>query len=171
MDEYRSRRSDWSQGYQPPPDSGQEVQFAPSVEKQILQSIIAHAPLSEILNQICSALNCQIGNVVSLISLTGDDASKRTGIAKNAALFGLYIFCTEGIISENNELLGFLVTYSCIPRNPSANEFQWIERAKCLAALAIKRDIELGHRARGGIQENPPLRGNGQTALVYEDRS
>src|SRR5690348_17582183 len=84
MDEYRSRRSDCSQEPQPSPNSEQGIQFAPSLEKQLLQSISAHAPLPEILNQICSALNCQIGNVVSLISLTGDDASKRTGIARSA---------------------------------------------------------------------------------------
>lgn len=171
MDEYRSRRSDWSQGYQPPPDSGQEVQFAPSFEKQILQSITAHAPLPEILNQICSALDCQIGNVVSLISLTGVDASKRAGIAMNAARFGLHISTTESVVGENNELLGFLVTYSCIPRNPSAGEFQWIERAKCLAAIAIKRDIEAGHHAHGGVQENSPRRGNAHIGLVDADRS
>lgn len=154
MDEYRSRRSDCSQEPQPSPNSEQGIQFAPSLEKQLLQSISAHAPLPEILNQICSALNCQIGNVVSLISLTGDDASKRTGIARSAALFGLYVFCTEDVVGENNELLGFLVMYSWISRDPSVSEFQWIERAKCLAALAIKRDIEVCHHAHGSIQEN-----------------
>lgn len=167
MDEYRSRLNDSSHGYQPPPDSGQEIQFAPSVEKRLLQLISAHAPLPEVLNKICSALDYQIGNVVSLIFPTGDDASKRTGIAKNAALFGLHIFCTEGVIGENNQLLGFLVMYNCIPRNPSASEFQWIERAKCLATLAIKRDMEAGDQRDRAVHQNRPARGRLLERLVF----
>jgi len=69
------------------------------------QSISTGAPLPRILNGICSALDCQIGDVVSLISLPGDDASELAAIAMNAALFGLYTFSSEGVVAENNELL------------------------------------------------------------------
>lgn len=158
MDEYLSRRPGRLQGSEPPPNSGHRIQFAPSVEKQLLQSISAHAPLPDVLNKICSVLDRQIGNVVSLISLPGNDASERAGIAMNAALFGLYIFCTEGVIGGNNELLGFLEMYSCVPRLPSPRECQSIRRAACLAALAIKRNIEAIHHDNGAAPRNRPVR-------------
>jgi len=115
-----------------------KIQYLPGVEKQLLQSISDGRPLPEVLNRICSALDCQIGNVVSLISLPADDANDLAAIAMNAALFGLYTFCSEGVAAENGKLLGSLEMYCCVPRSPSAGEFQLIERAKCLAAMAIK---------------------------------
>ncbi|MGC2162201.1 MAG: hypothetical protein WA634_09855 [Silvibacterium sp.] len=126
-------------------------------EEQLLQSISAHAPLPEVLNKICIALDCQIGNVVSLISLPEDDASKRAGIAISAGHFGLHIFCSESIVA-GEELMGFLEMYSCIPGSPSASEFQWIEQAKCMAAIAIKCDTEASHPNKCSMRENRPER-------------
>ncbi len=159
MDEYRSRRRDRPQERQPHPNSGGGIQFLLSAEEQLLQSISAHAPLPEVLNKICIALDRQIGNVVSLVSLPGNDASKRAGIAMSAVRFGLHIFCSESVVAENDELLGFLEMYSCIPRLPSARECQWIKRATCLAAIAIKRDIEARHQRNCVMRENRPVRG------------
>jgi hypothetical protein len=113
--------------------------FMLRAEEQILQSISVRAPLPELLNSICSALDCQIGNVVSLVSLLGDDATELATIAGNANLFGLYTFCSAGVLDENQEPLGSLDTYCCLPRRPSMEEFQLIERATCLAAIAINR--------------------------------
>ena len=137
----------------------EKIQYLLGAEEQLLQSISARAPLPEVLNGICSALDCQIGNVVSLISLPGDDPSELAAVAMNAALFGLHTFCSEGIVAENDELLGSLETYCSFPRSPSASESQWIERAKCLAAIAIKFDQEAAHQGNRGPRANRPVRG------------
>jgi hypothetical protein len=159
MDEYRSRHRDRPQERQPHPNSGEGIQFLLSAEEQLLQSISARAPLPELLNGICSALDCQIGNVVSLISLPGDDAGNLAAIAMNAGLFGLYTFWSEGIVAENDELLGTLEIYCCVPRSPSLEEFQLIERAKCLAAIAIKLDKAADHQGNCGTRGDRPVRG------------
>ena len=136
-----------------------KIPYLFSAEEQLLQLISTCAPLPEVLNGICSALDCQIGNVVSLIALPEDDASKLAEIAMNAALFGLYTFCCEGVVAENDELLGSLEMYCSVPRSPSATEFQLIERAKCLAAIAIKRHNEAGHQGNCGVHGGGPVRG------------
>lgn len=170
MDEYRSRRRDRPLERQPHPTCGEGIQFLLGAEEQILQSISARAPLPEVLNGICSALNSQIGNVVSLISLPGDAAANDlAAIAKNAALLGLYSFCSENVLDENGQLLGSLEMYCCVPRNPSFEEFQWIERATCLAAIAITRDTEASQTANGRIQQDPPVRGNVHARPAYEN--
>ncbi len=136
-----------------------KIQYSLRAEEKLLQSISAHAPLPKVLNEICSALDFQIGNVVSLIFLPGDDPSELATIAMNAALFDLYTFCSEGVVGENDEVLGFLEMYSCVGRGPDAGEIQLIERAKCLAAIAIKREDEAGHRGDRGTHGNRAVRG------------
>jgi len=166
VNEYHLGSRDRSQERKVHGNCDDKIQYLLSAEEQILQSISARAPLREVLNGICSALDCQIGNMVSLISLPEDDATSPTEIAQNAALFGLYLFLSAGIVAESGEELSCLEMYCSVPRSPSASEFQLIERAKCLAAIAIDRDIEAGHHANGRVQENPPARGNVRTGLV-----
>jgi hypothetical protein len=133
-----------------------KIEYLLSKEEQLLQSISIRGPLPEVLNRICSALDCQIGSVVSLISLPTDDASELAEIAMNATLFGLHTFCSAGVVAENDELLGSLEMYCCVPRSPSAGEFQLIERAKCLAAIAIKIDKEADDQGSCGMRGNRP---------------
>lgn len=136
-----------------------KIQYLLSAEEQLLQLISTRAPLPRVLNEICSALDRQIGNVVSLITLPGDHASDLAAMAMNAALFGLYTFCSEGVVAENDELLGSLQMYCSVPRSPSASEFQLIERAKCLAAIAIKLDNEADHQGNCGMRGDRPVPG------------
>jgi hypothetical protein len=133
-----------------------KIEYLLSTEKQLLQSISIHGPLPEVLNRICSALDCQIGNVVSLISLSTDGASELAEIAMNATLFGLHTFCSTGVVAENDEVLGSLEMYCCVPRSPSASEVRLIERAKCLAAIAIKLDKEAEDQGNCGMRGNRP---------------
>ena len=49
-------------------DSEQELLSLEEDDEQLLQSISSHASLPKVLNEICSALDFQIGNVVSLIT-------------------------------------------------------------------------------------------------------
>jgi len=116
------------------------IQYLLKTEEQILQSISARTPISKVLNDICNALDCEIGNMVSLISMQDDNAISGAEVLHSAVLFGLYRFFAAVIIAENNgEELGSLEMYCCVLRKPSPREFQLIERAVCLAAIAIKR--------------------------------
>lgn len=137
-----------------------KIQYLLSAEEYLLQSISTSAPLPEVLNGICSALDCQIADVVSLVSLPGDDTGELAEIAMHAAFFGLYTFCSESVVGENDELLGSLEMYCSLQRSPSAGEFQLIEWAKCLAAIAIKLDNEAGHWGKCGTRENRRVRGH-----------
>jgi hypothetical protein len=159
MNEYHSRSRDGSQILRRRSGSDDTIQYSLRGEEQLLQSISARAPLSEVLGRICSAIDSQIGNMVSLISLPGDDVTDHAAIARIAALFGLHAFCSSGVVAENDEVLGSLEMFCCVPRSPSPREFQLIERATCLAAIAIKRHNEAGHHGYGCIQGNRPVRG------------
>ena len=159
MDKSNSGSSDGPQTRAMPLKFDGKIQYLLSAEEQLLRSISTRAPLAGVLNEICCALDCQIGNVVSLICLPEEDGSDLAAIAMNAALFGLYTFCSEGLNAENDEPLGSLEMFSSVSRSPSASEFRLIERAKCLAALAIKLDNEAGHQGHYGMRENRPARG------------
>jgi hypothetical protein len=123
-------------------------------EEQLLQSISSRASLPKVLNEICSALDLQIGNVVSLITLPGDDPGELATMAMNAAHFGLHTFCSEGITAENDEVLGYLEMYCSVQQDPTSEEVQLIDRAKCLAAIAIKRQSEACPQDNGGGRRN-----------------
>lgn len=106
-------------------------------EENILQAISARAPVPETLDEICTALDCQVGNTVSLISTsTGGDTSAARA-ERTAARFGMHLFSSAQIIGDVGEKLGSLQTYSRDSRTPSADEFQSIEPALHLAGLAI----------------------------------
>jgi hypothetical protein len=142
-------------------------QYLLSAEEQLLQSISARAPLSHVLNKICSVLDCDIGNVVSLISPPEEDATDLTDIAANAKHFGLYSFCSAGVLAENDELLGSLEMYCCVPRSPSPQEFQLIQRAACLAAIAIERDDEMRTDDNGRVHGWRSIRRSGLEPPVF----
>ena len=160
MDKYGFGSRDRSQKHKTQCNFDNKIQYLLKTEEQLLQQISSRAPVPGVLNGICIALDCQIGNVVSLISLPADSESELGTIATNAALFGLFTFCSEGIVSENDELLGTLEMYCSVRRSPSAAEFQLIERAKCLAAIAIKLDKEPGRQGNYGMRANPRVRGS-----------
>jgi hypothetical protein len=134
-----------------------KIQYLLSFEEQLLQAISARAPLPGILNHICSSLDYQIGNVVSFISLTGDGDG---GFGSEASLFGLYTFHSDGVFVQKADLLGSLEMYCCTPRLPSPRQVQLIERAKCLAAIAIKLDNGANRHHNRGSRRTIPMRGN-----------
>jgi len=154
MSEYDSGSGPTPQKGNPRRSPDDRMRYFLRGEEQLLQSICSHASLPRVLNEICSALDFQIASVVSLITLPDDDPSGLAAIAMNAARFGLHTFCSEGITTENDELLGFLEMYSSVQRDPTAEEVQLIERAKCLAAIAIKRHNEASHEGNGGVRRD-----------------
>ena len=143
-----------------PQHSEGRVRYLLEAEEQILRSIALRAPLPKILNEICTALDCQIGNMVSLISLPEDDLASATEIARNAALFGLHIFFSGSIFGQCGAELGSLEMYCCLARNPSPYELQLTGRAACLAAMAMECGAKVGHRTSHGAPEEGPASGN-----------
>ena len=159
MDESKFRSLAKWQISVPPCYSADSIQYLLKGEEQIFQSISARAPISKILDDICNALDCQIGNTVSLISVPGNNVMSAAEVSSSAALFGLHIFLSVAIGAESVEELGSLDMYCCVSRNPSPRELQLIERAVCLAAVAIKRYRETGdgsncrmHGVRSALQ-------------------
>ena len=104
--------------------------------------------------------DCQIGNMVSLISLSADDVTSALDIAQNAALFGLHIFFSSRIVAQSGEAVGSLEMYSCVSRSPSGQECELIERAVCLAAIAIECDAEDVGNTNSVVVEDCPVQGN-----------
>jgi hypothetical protein len=153
---FRSR--DRSPKHWPHRNSGGEIAYLLRAEEELLQSMSAGTPLPEVLHKICNALNLEIGNMISLISLADDHATDRAAIARIAALFGLYVFCSAGVVAENDELLGSLEMYCCVPHSPSPGEFQLIKRATCLAAMAIKQHNEADPHGYCCIRGNRSVR-------------
>lgn len=145
LDESHSSFGENRQPSAPLRDSEGRIEYLLKAEGQILQSISARAPVPKILDEICVALDCQIGNMVSLFCLPGDDAIDAFELARNAGLFGLSIFVSVGMHADSGEELGSLEMYTCDPRNPSLCELRLVDRAVCLAAIAIDRELAVGH--------------------------
>lgn len=118
------------------------IQYLLTSEPRILQSISARESVPQILNEICNALNFEVPNIVSLITLRELDRANTVDATRSAALFGLHIFFSAGIVAENGETLGSMEMYCCYDRcEPSPRELQIIERAACLAAIAVERGM------------------------------
>jgi hypothetical protein len=137
-----------------------------SGERNILELISLGAPLPVILNKLCTAIDVQIGDVVSLVLLPGVGESHVSSIAQSATQFGLNVFSSTSILSRDKNPMGTLQIYCCDQRNPTAHEFQLIERVVHLAAIAFQHhedeeNFERPSRRSGsGIDnavERPPL--------------
>ncbi len=108
-------------------------------ERQIVELISLGAPLPGILNRLCAAIDLQIANVVSLISLPDEQESHLCCITESAVRFGLCPFSFTRILSRRKKLLGTLQIYCCDQRRPTPAESQLIERVIELAAIALQR--------------------------------
>jgi hypothetical protein len=113
----------------------QTLQFS---ESHVLELVSTGAALPDVLDKICTALDVQMGNVVSLVLFLDDDEHFMHPIAQYAEQFGLSVFSCTAILSPSDELLGTLDIYSCFRRSPTHNESKLIERATNLATLAIR---------------------------------
>jgi hypothetical protein len=108
-------------------------------ESRILELISTGAPLQELLDRICSTLDFQMGNVVSVVLSLHEDAHSLNELAEQAVRFGLYVFSCCAILSKREQLLGTLETYSCLPGIPTVSQTRFILRASQLAGLAIEQ--------------------------------
>jgi hypothetical protein len=108
-------------------------------EKNILDMISVGAPLTEVLNSLCTAIDLQIGNIVSVMLLPDDKERDFKTIASGALQFGLHLYWSADIPLRDEDVLGSFEMYCCVPRTPTALELKLIHRATHLAALAIRR--------------------------------
>ena len=157
MNKSQPNKSNRARKCRPQRHSKDEIQYLLGAEEQILQSISGRAPLTDVLDKICLSLNCQIANIVSFVSLPDHDARDLAISARNAGLFGLFPFCSKVMTDENDEPLGALEIYCCLSRAPYADESQLIERAECLAAIAIQRHNETAQQSNCVMRDGDPL--------------
>jgi|HubBroStandDraft_4_1064222.scaffolds.fasta_scaffold05671_5 hypothetical protein len=108
-------------------------------EKNIMDLISMGAPLPEVLNNVCTAIDLQIGNIVSVVLLPDDPECDFKTIARGALQFGLCLYWSADIPFQDDRVLGSFEMYCCVPRTPTASELKLIQRATYLAALAIRR--------------------------------
>jgi hypothetical protein len=108
-------------------------------EKSILELISRGAPLPEVLDKLCAAIDLQIGNVVSVILRADDPEHDLSTITQKALQFGLHVFWSASIPLRNEDVLGSLLMFCCVSQSPTPFELRLIERVTHLAALAIQR--------------------------------
>jgi hypothetical protein len=111
-------------------------------ERQILELISLGAPLAGILNRLCIAIDVQIGDVISLVSLTDEQENHFCSVTRRALQVGLNVFSSTGILSPDQTLLGTLEIYACEPRRPTPHENELIERVNHLAAIALQHHAD-----------------------------
>jgi GAF domain-containing protein len=103
-------------------------------ENRVLDLISVGARLPVVLNNLCAAIDLQIGNVVTVIVLPDNAERDLQAIARG---FGLHVFWSASIPLRDENVLGSLEMYCCVRRMPSPFELQLIQRATELAGLAI----------------------------------
>jgi len=108
-------------------------------ERQIVELISLGAPLPGILNKLCTAIDIQIGNVVSLISLPDEQEYDLSSITLFAMQFGLNVFSSTRILAGDESLLGTFQIYCCEERHPTLHEAGLIGRVIRLAGVALQR--------------------------------
>jgi len=135
-------------------------------ERHIIELISLGAPLPGILNKLCTMIDVQIGNVVSLILFPETEENHGCSNIQSALQVGLNVFSSTGIFSRDKSLLGILEIYGCDPRRFTPDENGLIERVVRLAAIALQRrgdDQDFDKPSRRprsgtpGLFEKPPL--------------
>ena len=111
-------------------------------ERQSLDLISLGAPLARILNRLCLAIDVQIGDVISLVSLTDEQENHFCSVTQRALQVGLDVYSSTGILSPDQTLLGTLEIYACDPRRPTPHENELIERVNHLAAIALQHHAD-----------------------------
>ena len=120
------------------PQESDTIQILQFGEGHVRELISTGAALPDVLAKICTALDVQMGSVASLVLSLDDDEHFTHTIAQYAAECGLSVFSCTAILSPSDEPVGIFEVYSCFRRGPTLNENMLIERATCLAALAIQ---------------------------------
>ncbi len=110
-------------------------------ERDLVQLISGGAPLPEVLNKLCAAVDLQVGNVASLVLFPDGKEHTLKAIGEAVARYGLFVFSCASIHSPDGKLCATFETYSCIPRTPTPEESALVERAAQLATIAFQNFI------------------------------
>jgi hypothetical protein len=131
--------------YQPCKD----IRRSPLVaERQIVESISLGAPLRGILNQLCTAIDLQIGNVISIVFLPDEQEYDHFSITHVATQFGLKVFSSTRILSGDKSLLGTFQIYCCEERRSTLHESGLIGRVIHLAGVAFQSHEDAGESTK-----------------------
>jgi hypothetical protein len=132
-----------------------------------MKAILLGETLPVTLNKLCTLVDFEVGNVVSLVCLASEEESFANSIARTARRFDLNVFLSTSILSPDRRVLGTFQVYSCDRRRPRPHEVQLIERVSHLSAVALQRhqdrlEIELYSRTLDGPEgddepETPPF--------------
>jgi hypothetical protein len=107
-------------------------------EANIRELISRREPLPNILNRLCTAIDLQIGNIVSVILPSEDHEHDLRRITYLALQFGLHDFWSARISLIDDMSFGFFGIYCCVSRTPTVLELRVIQRATHLAVFAIR---------------------------------
>ena len=107
-------------------------------ERQILKMIALGAPVRVILNKLCTMINLEIGDVVSVVWLPAERGSHLGPKRPTAIQMGLDVFSSTDIFAHKKTLLGILEIYTCDSRLPVPHENQLIERVARLVGIALQ---------------------------------
>ena len=87
--------------------------------RDTLELISLGAHLPGILNRLCTAIDVQIGNVVSLVVLPNGEQNQLGPLTRSAMQVGLSVFSSTAILSRDKSLLGTFQLYCCDQRRPT----------------------------------------------------
>jgi hypothetical protein len=108
-------------------------------ENSILDLISMGEPLPAVLNNLCAAIDLQVGNVITVVSLADEQEHNLQAVTQGALRFGLHVFWSGSVALPDGDRLGSLEAYCCVSRTPTPLDLQLFDRAAYLAALAIRR--------------------------------
>jgi hypothetical protein len=108
-------------------------------EDTISDLISVGSLLPKVLNELCTSLDFQIGDIVSAILPAGHAEDDFGTLKKSAQQFGLHVFWSARICSAGGNHLGTLQMFSCDMREPTVDELHLIRQVMVLAALALQR--------------------------------
>src|SRR5450432_4314391 len=103
-------------------------------EGHLLELVCTGMPLPCVLDNLCSAFDLEVGEVVSTVLFPDDQEHSMHTIARSAADFGLSVFFCAAILSPRGELLATFESYCYTPRTPISAETKLIEQLTQLAA-------------------------------------
>jgi hypothetical protein len=133
--------------------------------------ISTNAPLPEVLNKLCAAVDRQVGNVVSVVLFPDGKEHTLPAIGKAVARYGLFVFSCAAILSPDGKVCATFETYSCIPRSPTPEESGLVEQAARFAAIAFQNHYQELDFAGFALPQNSALAGYSPNEPPAGDRA
>ena len=130
----------------PPRGAGSLV----AATRRILEMIAAGASLTDILTNVCTAVDAQFPDMTSMVMLM-DPAGRRTSVVAAPRVPLDFVEAnawSQPLLSRNNEVLGTFGLFHPTPRSPTPEELCFIQDAAQVAIIAIE-----GERSRAALEK------------------